>query len=199
MKTIKTISKLTMLLAFVAFANTLTASGNLKVNIYPLSSEKAVVAIVNNTASNFQISIENSDGETIYYKEASADSKAYRKVYDFSKLEPGNYTLKATMGQTITERSFKISKNQIAVNAEKVSLEPYFSYKEGVLGVSYLNFSEEDLNLHFYDANGVVYAKEIGNEFNVIEGFDLSKLASGQYTVVLLAGSKEYAYHVNVE
>ena len=33
MKTIKTISKLTMLFAFVAFANTLMAGGNLKVNI----------------------------------------------------------------------------------------------------------------------------------------------------------------------
>lgn len=199
MNTIKMISKLTMLLAFVAFANTLKASGNLKVNIYPLSSEKAVVAISNNTASTFQISIKNEYGETIYYKETNADNKDYRKVYDFSKLEPGNYTLTATMGGSATERSFKISQDQIAVNDEKASLDPYFSYKEGVLGVSFLNFGEEKLNLRFYDANGEVFSKEIGNEFNVIEGFDLSKLSKGEYTVVLSAGSKEYAYNVDVE
>lgn len=199
MKTIKTISKLTMLFAFVAFANTLKASGNLRVNIYPLSSEKAVVAISNNTASNFQISILNEQGETIYYKETNADNKDYRKVFDFSNLEAGSYTLKATIDGTETERSFKIGKNAIAVEKEKTAMEPYFSYKDGVLGVSYLNFGEENLNLHFYDANGLVFSKEIGKEFNVIEGFDLSKLASGEYTVVLLTGSKEYAYNVNVE
>jgi hypothetical protein len=199
MKTIKTISKLAMLFAFVAFANTLKASGNLKVNIYPLSSEKAVVAISNNTASNFQISIENKEGETIYYKETKAENKDYRKVFDFSKLEAGSYTLKASINGAETERSFTIGKNEIAVDKEKTAMEPYFQYKENVLGVSYLNFSEEELNLHFYDANGLVYAKEIGKQFNVIEGFDLSKLASGKYTVVLSAGDKEYAYNVNVE
>ncbi|MGE5393509.1 MAG: T9SS type A sorting domain-containing protein [Candidatus Saccharibacteria bacterium] len=199
MKTIKTISKLTMLFAFVAFANTLKASGNLKVNIYPLSSEKAVVAISNNTASNFQISIQDEQGETIYYKETDADNKDYRKVFDFSKLEAGSYTLKASIDGSTTERSFTIGKNTIAVDKEKVAMQPYFSYKEGVLGVSYLNFGKENLNLHFYDANGLVYSKEIGKEFNVIEGFDLSKLASGEYTVVLLAGDKEYAYNVSVE
>lgn len=195
----KTISKLAMLFAFVAFANTLKASGNLRVNIYPLSSEKAVVAISNNTASNFQISIQDEEGETIYYKETDAENKDFRKVFDFSKLEAGSYTLKASIGGSTTERSFTIGKNAIAVDKEKTAMEPYFSYKEGVLGVSYLNFGEDELNLHFYDANGLVYAKEIGKQFNVIEGFDLSKLASGEYKVILSAGSKEYAYNVNVE
>lgn len=199
MKTIKTISKLAMLFAFVAFANTLMASGNLKVNIVPLTSETAVVAISNTAASNFQISIENEKGEIIYYKETGADSKDYRKVFDFSKLEAGDYKLAASIDGSTTERSFKIGNKNIAVGKEKSIMEPYFAYKEGVLKLSYLNFSEENLSLNFYDTNELVYSKKIGDKFNVNEGFDLSKLNKGNYSVVLSTDSKSYTYNVNVE
>ncbi len=199
MKTIKTISKLAMLFAFVAFANTLMASGNLKVNILPLTSETAVVAISNTAASIFQISIENEKGEIIYYKETGADSKDYRKVFDFSKLEAGDYKLAASIDGSTTERSFKIGNKNIAVGKEKSIMEPYFAYKEGVLKLSYLNFSEENLSLNFYDTNELVYSKKIGDKFNVNEGFDLSKLNKGNYSVVLSTDSKSYTYNVNVE
>lgn len=199
MKTIKTISKLTMLFAFVAFANTLMASGNLKVNIVPLTSEKAVVAISNNTVSNFQISIENSNGEVIYYKETASDSKDFRKVFDFSNLSAGNYTLTATIDGTTTEREFAVEKNKIAVGKEKTAIEPYFTFNKGLLAVSYLNFSEENLLVNFYDNNGLVYSKELGDQFAITKGFDLSKLASGNYTVILSTASKSYNYNVNVD
>ena len=83
MRTIKSISKVTMLIAFVAFANTLMATGNLKVNILPLTAETAVVAISNAEAANFRISIANENGEVVYFKETDADSKDFRKVFDF--------------------------------------------------------------------------------------------------------------------
>ena len=199
MKTIKTISKLTMLFAFVAFANTLMATGNLKVNILPLTSETAVVAISNTSASNFQISIENDKGEIIYYKETGADSKDYRKVFDFSKLEDGDYKLSASIDGSTTERSFAIENKNISVGKEKSIVEPYFAYKEGVLKLSYLNFSEENLSLNFYDKNDLVYSKKIGDKFNVNEGFDLSKLNSGNYSVVLSTDSKSFTYNVDVK
>jgi len=188
-----------MLFAFVAFANTLMASGNLKVNILPLTSDKAVVAISNTAAGNFQISIANDKGEIIYYKETGADSKDYRKVFDFSKRESGNYNLSVSVDGLTSERPFKIDNRNIAVGKEKSTMEPYFAYKEGILVLSYLNFSEENLSLNFYDNNDLVYTKEIGDKFNVNEGFDLSKLANGEYSVVLSTDSKSYTYNVNVE
>ena len=199
MKTINSISKVTMLIAFVAFANTLMATGNLKVNILPLTSETAVVAISNNVAANFQISIANEDGEVVYYKETDADAKDYRKVFDFSNLEKGEYKLLVAIDGMSSERSFTIENKNIAVGKEKSLLEPYFFYKDGVLKLSYLNFSEENLSLNFYDKNDLVYSKKIGNKFNVLEGFDLSKLSKGAYAVVLSGDSENFSYNVNVE
>ena len=195
----KSISKLTMLFAFVAFANTVMASGNLKVNILPLTSEKAVVAISNNIASNFQITIENQNGETIYYKETGADSKDYRKVFDFSNLEAGEYKLTASIDGATTERSFVVDRRKIAVGKEKTELAPFFAFKEGILALSYLNFSGDNLVLNFYDGNDLVFTKEIGDQFKVNKGFDLSKLANGAYQVVLSTDTKDYTYNVEVE
>ncbi len=199
MKTIKTISKVTMLIAFVAFANTLMATGNLKVNILPLTSEKAVVAISNTAAANFQISIANDMGEVVYYKETEGTSKDFRKVFDFSNLEKGSYNLSVSIDGMSTERSFNIENKNIAVGKEKSLMEPYFAYKNGVLKLSYLNFPEEKLSLNFYNKSDLVYTKSIGDKFNVTEGFDLSKLEKGTYSVVLSGDSKNYTYSLNVE
>jgi len=199
MKTINSISKVTMLIAFVAFANTLMATGNLKVNILPLTAEKAVVAISNTAEANFQISIANEKGEVVYYKETDADSKDFRKVFDFSNLDKGDYKLSVTVDALTTERLFKIENKNIAVGKEKSILEPFFAYKDGVLKLSYLNFPEEDLSLNFYDSDNLVYTKEIGNKFNVSEGFNLSKLEKGTYSVVLSSNEKSYTYNLNVE
>jgi hypothetical protein len=199
MKTINSISKVTMLIAFVAFANTLMATGNLKVNILPLTAEKAVVAISNTAAANFQISIANEKGEVVYYKETDADSKDFRKVFDFSNLDKGDYKLSVTVDALTTERLFKIESKNIAVGKEKSILEPFFAYKDGVLKLSYLNFPEEDLSLNFYDRDNLVYIKEIGSKFNVSEGFNLSKLEKGTYSVVLSSNEKSYTYNLNVE
>jgi hypothetical protein len=188
-----------MLIAFVAFASTLMAGGNLKVNILPLTSEKAVVAISNTDAANFKISIKNDVGETVYYKETEADSKDYRKVFDFSDLEQGNYKLSVTVNGLTTEREFTIDKRNIAVGNEKSLLEPYFGYKDGVLTVSYLNFPEERMSLNFYNGQDLVYSKKLGNKFNVIEGYNLSKLEKGRYSVVLATESKNYSYDVDIK
>lgn len=199
MKTIKSISKVTMLIAFVAFANTLMATGNLKVNILPLTAEKAVVAISNASAANFQISIATENGEVVYFKETDADSKDFHKVFDFSNLEKGSYKLSVSVDNETTERSFKIDNKNIAVGKEKSILEPYFAYKNGVLKLSYLNFSEDNLSLNLYDTKDLIYSKEIGSKFNVTEGFDLSKLNKGAYSVVLSTENKSYTYKINVE
>ncbi|HAZ04651.1 MAG: hypothetical protein A2W90_06720 [Bacteroidetes bacterium GWF2_42_66] len=199
MKTIRTISKVTTIIAFVAFANVVLATGNLKVNILPLTSEKAVVAISNNTGSTFQISVENENGEILFYKETSDIATDYSKVYDFSRLEKGDYKLQVAIdGEKIT-RDFTIGRNNISVGKTRPVLDPYFSFKDNVLKISYLNFNEKDVNINFYNSSDIVYTKAAGNKFNVSEGFDLSKLENGNYSVSLSTVNDEYTYNFTIK
>jgi len=114
-------------------------------------------------------------------------------------LEKGEYKLSVSTNGLTTERNFSIDNENIAVGGEKSVLEPYFAYKDGVLKISYLNFPEENMNLSFYTDGDLVYSKEMGKKFNASEGFDLSKLEKGNYTVVLSTTSQSYSYDLDLK
>lgn len=199
MKTIKTISKLTMLFAFVAITNTLMGAGNLKVNILPINTEKALIAISNSEASNYRITIEDSKGEFVYNKIADSTNPDFRKVFDFSNLSAGSYNLSVSSKGATVKRSFEIGRKEIVVGTEKSILEPYFYFKNGILKISYLNFEEEKVNLNLYSNGEMIFSKNVGNKFNVNEGYNLSKLDKGVYSVVLVTNNNEFRYNVELK
>ncbi len=195
----KPMLKVSLLLAFVAFASTLSASGNLKVDIIPLSSEKVFVTISSVTDSKLEISVEDDLGHVLYCKEIAEPSGNYRGVFDFYDLASGYYRLIVKSDRLTTEREFEIRDWHIKVGDEITTIEPVFGYKDGVLKCSFLNYRNENLTLHFFNQNQLIYIREIGNKFNVSEAFKLSGLKKGTYTAVLLAGQKEYTYDVEVK
>ncbi len=195
----KTILKVTLLFAFVAFVTTAFAAGNLNVNIVPLSADKAVVTISSLTDSNLKISVEDELGRIIYYKETEEPAGDYRKVFDFSGLEEGQYKLSVESDKLTTKREFEINDGKISVGDEKTTLEPVFVYKDRLLRCSYLNFQKENLKLYFFNQRQLIYTKVIGRNFTVTEALNLSQLDKGTYTAVLSTGEKDYTYDVVVE
>lgn len=195
----KTMLKVTFLFALVAFANTLFASGNLKVNILPLNAEKAVVAISTLSNSNFNITIADDKGQIVYYQENSNPGENYRKVYNFSDLEDGTYKLTVVSDDVTSERQFKKSHRIINVGEEKTTLEPYFGYEDGILRCSYLNFNKENMTIRFFKNNELIYTKNIGHYFNMQEAMNLSKLDKGKYEAVLTAGGNDYSYPIEIQ
>lgn len=195
----KTMLKITFLFALVAVANTLFAAGNLKLNMVALKNEKAVVAISTLENSNFNITITNDKGQIVYYQENSDPSSLYHKVYNFSELEDGNYKMTVVSSDLTTEREFLKSRGKIKVGEEKTSIEPFFGYENNLLRCSFLNFMNEDVALRFYDSNQQVYYKKIGNDFNIQQALNLSKLGKGNYEAVLTAGEKQYSYPIEIQ
>jgi hypothetical protein len=195
----KTMLKVTFLFALVAFANTLFAAGNLKVNIVPVKAEKAVIAISKLSDSNFDITIADENGQIVYYKENSNPSENYRKVYDFSDLEDGTYYLTVASNDLTTERQFSLSHGQITVGEEKTTLQPFFGYQAGILKCSYLNFEKDKVTLIFYKNDEQIYSKKIGRDFNIHHALNLSKLDKGEYKAVLYAGEKQFKYPIEIQ
>lgn len=195
----KTIRTLTLTFAILVMANVATATGNLRVDILPLTAERAVVAISNSAESNFEISIENSAGETVYYKETEGKVPDYRKIYDFSKLEDGRYTLVVSMDGATSKREFSIGSRNIAVGKLKNQVKPYFAFDHDVLRVAYLNYPAETMDLLIYEGNNLIYNKALENTFSVNEGLNLSKLKTGNYQVVLATGDEVYDYTVEIK
>ncbi len=195
----KTIFRVSMLFAFVAFANTVLAMGNLKVNILPINSEKAVVAVSTLSDSNFSITIVNEKNQIVYYNENSIAGEYYRQVFNFSELEDGEFTLSVVAGDLKTERSFHKTKGKFEVEEEKTTLVPFFSYKDDILRFTYINFMNDNLTLYFYKDSQLLYSKKIGKDFSVVEALNLSKVSKGEYLAVLSTGDKDFSYSINKE
>ncbi len=182
--------------ALVASANVAMASGNLRVDILPINTERAVVAISSNSASQYEISIKDATGEVIYYKETEGTTSDYRKIFDFSKLEAGDYSVVASINGETSVRNFTIGQ-EIAVGNMSYVVDPVFSFDENILRVSFLNYPGEEVSLHVYDGNELIYSKSIENSFAVNEGLNLSKLAGGNYQVVLATANDVFDYSIS--
>jgi hypothetical protein len=194
----KTMFKLGLVFVLAAFTNTLFATGNLKVNILPVSAEKAVVAISTLSNSSYKITVTDENERIVYSDENSDAAENYRRVFNFSALENGDYKLKAMSNDLTAERTFSKTNDGIEVGEEKTTLKPFFGFEDGILRCTYLNFPKEDMTLNFYDNNRLMYTKKIGRNFNVCEALNLSKLTYGNYEAVLSAGDQNYSFQIDI-
>lgn len=192
MKTIKFLFTVTAV-ALVAIA---TAVEKPKMNVIPLTAERAIVAITNENAARIELSIYSEKGEMVYFKQSSEPLTDYLRIFDFESLEKGNYVLNLKVNDTRLSRDFTVDNKGISVGNSKLRFDPYFEYKDNVLKFSYLNFDKENLKFAIYNNGDMVYQSKIGNDFTLSAGYDLSKLSAGNYKVVLSSYNKEFSYNI---
>jgi hypothetical protein len=190
MKTIKLLSTV-LAVAIVAIA---TAVEKPKMNVVPLTADRAIVSIQNENAALLELSIHAENGELVYYKQSTNPLSSYQKVFDFEKLENGKYTMDLKVNDTRLSKEFEIASKEISVGESKLRFDPYFNFADEVLKFSYLNFDQENFSLNIYDEQGLVYESKLGKDFNISSGYNLSSLSAGKYNVVLSSNNAEFAY-----
>jgi hypothetical protein len=190
MKTIK----LAFAVAGLAVATFATAVEKPKMNVIPINSEQAIVSVTNENPAIFEVSIKAKNGDLVYYKQTSEPVTDFKQIYDFKDLENGKYDLNLNVNGTKVVNEFEVSGSGIKVGESKVRFAPYFDFKNNELKLSYLNFDQENLKLYFYNQNGLVYESKLGRDFNITTGYNLSKLESGSYRVVLSSYNNEFTY-----
>ncbi len=190
MKTIKLLFTV-LAVSVVAIA---TAVEKPKMNVVPLTADRAVVSIQNGKEALFQLSIYAENGDLVYYKQTAKPLSSYQKVFDFKQLDNGNYTMNLKVNDTRLSKEFEVSSRGIAIGESKLRFDPYFAYNDNVLKMSYLNFDAENLSLSIYDEKGLVFESKLGKDFSLSTGYDLSSLSAGKYDVILSSQSDEFTY-----
>ena len=190
MKTIKFLSTV-MAIAIVAVASAVEKP---KMNVVPLTPDRAVISIQNDNAALFELSIVAENGDLVYYKESTKPLNSYQKIFDFTQLENGNYTLKLKINDTSLSKDFQVASKGIYVGESKLRFDPYFAFQDNVLKLSYLNFDGENFSLDIYDKDGLIYKSKLGKDFNMVSGYDLSALTEGKYDVVMSSLNKEFTF-----
>lgn len=192
--------KLFLALILATFtATSVMATGNLKMNISTGDNEEAVVEISNLKTSVFQIDVKNEYGEVVFQKKTKVPSTNYKRVYDFSGLDDGTYSMTVKIDREMTEKRLDIRNGQVYVVAEKKVVEPFFMHDSQYFKMSYLNFTGEDVKLYVYDINrNEIYQKNFTSDFTIHHGLDLSKLPRGNYEFVLSSGNDIFDYRIQL-
>ncbi|MCG6188745.1 hypothetical protein [Maribellus maritimus] len=188
-------------LALVLVSGAVLATGNLKVNIVPGESEKAVVNVTNASQSQFQIEVKDKNGDIVFYKETNSPSTSYKKVYDFSMLEDGHYTFTVKLDKERETNILDVSNGKVKVMSERKDIEPFFSFKDDEFKVSYLNFSKENVKFYLYDNNSkqLVLEKDLKSDFAINYGLDFSKIKRGNYDAIISDEKNLYEYKIAID
>jgi len=196
----KTMKNLFALAIAVLIVNGAMASGNLRVNIASGNNEFAEVEISNVAMSTFEIDVKDENGDIVFYKETQAPASNYKRNYDFSKLADGNYYFTVKIENESTETKFNINRGELTVFEEKKMVDPVFMFENNELKLTYLNFSEENTSLIVYDSSrNQLYEKDLKSNFVNHHGIDFSKVAKGNYEVVLSSGNDIHSYDVFID
>ncbi|QGY44594.1 hypothetical protein GM418_13255 [Maribellus comscasis] len=190
-----------VLLALVVISGAVLATGNLKVNIVPGESEKAVVNVTNAAQSQFEIEIKNENGDIVFYKETKSPSTSYKKVYDFSMLEDGHYTFTVKLDKEMETNILDVSNGKVKVVSERKDVEPLFLFKDDEFRVAYLNFAKENVKFYLYDnnTNQLVLEKDLKSDFAINYGLDFSKMKRGSYDAVIAGEKNFYEYKIAID
>lgn len=192
-KVMKTKTFLLILLATFTFS-TVFATKLPSMNIVPVQSGKTLLAFENYKSAHFEVTITNSDNEILYYKKSEEPVEKYRTVLNFSELENDSYNLSLTVGNWTLNRKLTVKGEKVEVGEEVRLAAPVFSYKNDLLGVSFLNTGRKNVFINIYKNGEHVSGKKLGKEISVQKSFDLSNLGEGSYKVVLNDNFKTYSY-----
>lgn len=166
-----------------------------KVKMVPYSTDKAIIAIDNVSNVISELTIEDNNGQVLYYKEGNIDEKIYSKIFDFKNLNNGTYTIAVKNTYGVKRIKFEVEDNKFNVLDEEEAFSPFIEVRDNVLRVSVLNNKLNDVKLEVTDAYGNAFTKNLGSEFSINGGFNLGSLEAGEYTVSILTDNQTFNYY----
>ena len=181
-----------ILLALIVVKATAVEAPSLK--MVPHTDERAIIVVENPGNSFAELTIEDSNGEILYYQEGRINEKNYSKIFDFKNLANGDYRIIVENSAGKKELLFTVENNTVIVNEMLSSNTPYFNVENDILKISYLNHTMNNIALTLSNNKGEVFSKSLGNNFSITTGFNLSKLSKGDYAVSINDGNRSYTY-----
>ncbi len=168
-------------------------------NVQPLNSDQLLVAMQSGQESTMEVTIADKSQNIVYYKQSSKPISTYKKIFDVSYLDNGEYTIELKVNDLLSQRDLTIANNQIYVGKPDNAriIPPFFGFDGEQLVLTHLNFENEKYDLEIYDNQGLVYKASVGNDTPINAGFDLSKMNTGEYEVVLSSSNELFSYEFN--
>lgn len=165
-----------------------------KLKMLPHTNDRAIIVFDNNVDQFAELTIENIEGDILYYKEGRIDEGVYSKIFDFKNLTDGSYKITVKNSAGTNALNFRVDNNNVIADNKPVAIAPSFIFENNVLKISYLNHTLNNVAFTLANENGELYKKSLGNNFSITTGFKFSNLEKGNYAVSINDGSNTFNY-----
>ena len=194
--TMKTINALlaTLTIGVFALTSATTSLAGDGMSITPLKAEKkAAVKLESPKSIDVAILVSNETGR-ILYEETIQSQKPYSRVYDFSRLSDGIYTITSNDDYMRTTSKVEGKQADVAVLSNDVEYKPVFLTKDNALLVNYFNSDTKDITFSIQNKYGVLYENAEGNNRIFHKKVNVSKMLPGRYFAIVDVGDRSYSY-----
>lgn len=178
-------------------ASTVLATKLPTMKVTPLEAEKTLVSFESEMPSQFELTVKDLDGTTLYYKKTEQPVAGYQTVFDFSETGNGSYVVSLDYGNCSLSRKVFVWDNNMEVGEEIRLFAPVYSFENNQLKVSFLNKACKNVFINVFQNGEYVTGKKLGKEMCMQKTIDFSKLEKGTYDVVLSDHFKDYEYTVS--
>lgn len=169
-----------------------------KMSIIPVMEGKVLVDFESSASTSVEITITNQGGEILYYDRTKTRENDYRKIFNFSEFGEGTFCVSMNYGNRSINRDVQVSKKEIIVGSSKRLYEPYFNLVERKLNISFFNVAQKNVFVNIYKNGEHISGLNLGKEMTIQKCLNLSKLNTGEYTVVLTDVFKEHKFVVYI-
>ena len=137
----------------------------------------------------------------VLYKELIERSGKYTRGFDLTALQDGSYYFELDKQVEINITPFVVKSNVVTFNkSEQHTInKPFVTIKRDRIMVSKLALENQPLEIKIYDENSyLIFSDKLENGQILERIYDVSKVAKGNYKIVLKSDGREFVKYFNI-
>lgn len=154
---------------------------------------KKIKIAFNDVKKGHELTIKNNEGVILHSEEVERKGDLV-KVFDFSKLENGNYTLELEKDFEIIIKSIKVNNDTIFFDkTSKIMIfKPVVRTKNNLLMISKVSFDKKPLDVTILFNDEVILSETVISEDLLNRVYKLDENQKGSYKVIIRNNGRTY-------
>ena len=168
-----------------------------KMNVISTEAENTRVSFESDKAYPIELTIKCDDGTILYYWKSKTPKEKLDRDFDLTNVKCGKYKICLNYGEQGMYRELSVTHDGIFTGPNVQLHQPFFTYSDEKLKLSFLNTGKEDVYLNIYKDGNFITGMSLGNQLDLQRLVDLSNLEKGDYDVVLSDNFSTHHYMVH--
>lgn len=159
------------------------------------TSKKALVELSFPILSEVAIYVYDNDDNLVRHENIEKGS-VYKRIYDFSELERGYYTIISDSKDLKVTKIIQVNTQSIEVVSTEYFYRPVFTMQGDILHIEYKNPDQSDVKISIEDSEDIYYMENLQGDELFKKSFNIQQLSRGEYTVRFEVNGYRFAYYI---